>query len=543
MRRLALLAVCVPLLLGAGGKSAAFSYGWNLKPVSGNQKWLRVYVEGEGSTKAFAVRGVDFTISEITSVRTSGGPEPSCGVSGTPATFRCDGPISGGMSVFVRMGVTGSGGTYEIGFQVGNAPLVFQRQTQGPPFLPMQASLSSLSATKQRVTFAGSGHRFEDFEILPFGYRITRVTKLTVNGASQGSCKTEGSGIDCSLNFPSGAKGVVEFETAAGARNVAGLRDDIPREIAEALLHGPDGTADELLEPRYDLEVRITPKTSTGKLVNGAVRFSSIVEVTNVAKAPAKDSPATTVTLNPSHSSLAPRVRLGCGSLTCNVVPLAPGQSQQFPILLLAKGLKVGGTVKLSATVPCSAEEPSCQNNHYPQRGPLATLRVPGSSGGGGGDEGGRKGRLTRAQYRIQLEESLKALTILKESETDLKVTTDEMAADMGVATIFTKNPVIAPLTAISKFFSAQFAKKANEIDKDIKKIDGILKGGKTLQSTTGGGNPPYTQVAQPWNITPPTISPGPGASADVAAALNDLDLHTERQGRMRRPLRSPCRG
>ena len=89
-------AACAALLSGAAGSARAQGGAdWTLRPVADGQKWLRVDVSGD-TLYGFRVRGTDFAVTGIKSVRASGGPTPQCSISGTPATLSCDGELPGG---------------------------------------------------------------------------------------------------------------------------------------------------------------------------------------------------------------------------------------------------------------------------------------------------------------------------------------------------------------------------------------------------------------------------------------------------------------
>ena len=106
-----LVAFLCAVVLGGSADSARTQGGaaWTLSPVADGQKFLRVEVEGD-TLYGFRLRGTDFTVTGINSVRASGGATPQCTVSGSPATLACDGALVGGISVFVQLLTSGAGG-------------------------------------------------------------------------------------------------------------------------------------------------------------------------------------------------------------------------------------------------------------------------------------------------------------------------------------------------------------------------------------------------------------------------------------------------
>jgi hypothetical protein len=204
-----LLALICAAVLGGSADPARTQGGadWTLRPVATGQKWLRVNVEGD-MLYGFRLSGTDFTATAVKSVRASGGPTPACSVSGAPATLDCDGELPGGISVFVQLAVSGSGGAYELGFlfKPGDTNLLMIPSNQAAPPVPIGGSLGFTSASTGRVTIQNPGktRSFQQLEVAPIGFRATNV--LTPDCGI-----TEGGGIACQGNLGPRRTAVIEF--------------------------------------------------------------------------------------------------------------------------------------------------------------------------------------------------------------------------------------------------------------------------------------------------------------------------------------------
>ncbi|MBA3718087.1 MAG: hypothetical protein H0W87_07675, partial [Actinobacteria bacterium] len=209
-------AAACAVMLGGSAHSARSQGGaaWNLKPVADAQKWLRVDVEGD-TLYGFRVRGTDFTVTGIKSVRASGGPAPQCSVTGTPATLACDGELPGGISVFVQLTTSGAGGAYDFAllFEPGDTNLFYVPSNQTAAPVPLAGSLGMTSPTEGRVTILNvSRVSFQQLEVAPIGFRVRSVS-------TQDCGTTEGGGIACQGNLGPGSRAVIQFvtEPLAGA--------------------------------------------------------------------------------------------------------------------------------------------------------------------------------------------------------------------------------------------------------------------------------------------------------------------------------------
>jgi len=200
-------AVCA-VVLGGSANSAHTQGGadWTLRPVAAGQKWLRVNVQGD-TLYGFRVRGTDFAVTGIKSVRASGGPTPQCSVSGTPATLACDGDLPGGISVFVQLTTAGAGGSYDFAllFSPGDTNLFYVPSNQKAPPVLIGGSLGMTSATEGRVTILNASEStFQQLEVAPIGFRVANVK-------TQDCGVTEGGGIACQGTLRPHESAVIQF--------------------------------------------------------------------------------------------------------------------------------------------------------------------------------------------------------------------------------------------------------------------------------------------------------------------------------------------
>jgi hypothetical protein len=206
-------------VLGGSANSARTDGGaaWSVKPVSSTEKWLRVEVEGD-SLYGFRVRGTDFTVTGIKSVRASGGPPPSCTVAGGAATLSCDGELPGGISVFVNFTVSGSGGAYDFAllFTPDDSTLFFVPSREGPPPARLGGSFGKTSETTGRVTIRNASKTsFNRLEVEPVGFFIRSVTRFSIGkgNRAQDCAVTEGGGAACQGALGPGQTAVISFRT------------------------------------------------------------------------------------------------------------------------------------------------------------------------------------------------------------------------------------------------------------------------------------------------------------------------------------------
>ncbi len=203
-----LIAIACAVVVGGSADSARTQggAGWSLKPVADGQKWLRVEVSGD-TLYGLRLRGTDFTVTGIKTVRASGGPTPHCSISGSPATLVCDGELPGGISVFVQLATSGSGGAYEFAllFQPGDTDLFYIPSNQQAPPAPLGGSLGRTQNGGGRVTISNPGTAsFQQFEVAPIGFRVSGVTTTDCG-------VTEGGGIACQRPLGPGKTAVVRF--------------------------------------------------------------------------------------------------------------------------------------------------------------------------------------------------------------------------------------------------------------------------------------------------------------------------------------------
>jgi len=231
----------------SSGTARELGVGATVKPVSPTEKWIRVSAADGDSLDLFAVRGVDFSIARVVSVRASGVPAPACTVTGSPATLTCVGHVRSGASVFVVVTATGTGGSFLFArasaggaIDLANAPTA----SQGPSILPIGARMTRRDGTKT-VIFSGQT-TFQEVEILPTSaYRVGRVTAIAVAGKARPlrACRREGDGLDCLLIVPTGALGKISFTAPrTNARTIYGLPG--PKDSVEIVLHTDGQVAD-----------------------------------------------------------------------------------------------------------------------------------------------------------------------------------------------------------------------------------------------------------------------------------------------------------
>ena len=207
-----LVAFLCAVVLGGSADSARTQGGaaWTLSPVADGQKLLRVDVEGD-TLYGFRLRGTDFTVTGIKSVRASGGATPQCTVSGTPATLACDGDLVGGISVFVQLTTSGGGNAYDFAFLFApgdTSPLYVPSHETAPP-VTIGGSLGMTSATTGRVTIRNlSQTTLQGLEVAPIGFSVTSV-------ATRDCGLTEGGGIACNHPLDSGQTAAIRFATTS----------------------------------------------------------------------------------------------------------------------------------------------------------------------------------------------------------------------------------------------------------------------------------------------------------------------------------------
>jgi hypothetical protein len=224
----------------SSGSARTIGVSAAVKPISATEKWVRVSVSGGDSLDLFALQGVDFSIVRVASVRASGVPAPACTVTGVPATLTCVGHVRSGASVFVNVGTTGAGGSFQFARTSAGGTLdltTAPAALQGSSLLPIAARMTRRDGTKT-VIFSGQ-RTFQEVEILPTSaFRVGRVTSFTVAGKARPlrSCRREGDGLDCRLVVPTGSIGKISFTAPrTNARTIYGLPG--PKDSVEIVLH------------------------------------------------------------------------------------------------------------------------------------------------------------------------------------------------------------------------------------------------------------------------------------------------------------------
>ena len=207
-----LLVIACAAALGGSADSARTQGGaaWTLTPVAEGQKLLRVDVSGD-TLYGFRVDPTNFTLTAVKSVRASGGPAPQCSLAGSPATLACDGALPGGISVFVQLTTSGSGGAYEFAllFSPGDTNPLYVPSNQTAPPVPLGGEIGKTSAEGGRVLIQNPNSRasFQQFEIKPVGPPFTSVE-------TPDCAVTEGGGIACQGSLRPGRTLAVEFRMA-----------------------------------------------------------------------------------------------------------------------------------------------------------------------------------------------------------------------------------------------------------------------------------------------------------------------------------------
>jgi hypothetical protein len=190
-------------------------------------------------------------------------------VSGTPTTLACDGELPGGISVFVQLAVSGTGGAYDFGFlfQPGDTnPLLIPSNQTAPP-VPIGGSLGFTSASTGRVTIQNpnKGRSFQQFEVAPIGFRVTSVS-------TPDCAVTEGAGIACQGELRPRGTFVVRLDTEPVSGSPAAVLVAKGTDKGFAFVQGGD--------PCPDLEANVARLQA-----EAAVLRSHIAAMTKVRKA------------------------------------------------------------------------------------------------------------------------------------------------------------------------------------------------------------------------------------------------------------------
>ena len=246
------VAIVCAVVLGGSANSARTDGGaaWTMQPVSVNQKWLRVSVQGE-PLYGFHVRGTDFALTAIKRVLVSGGPAPSCAIRGTTqTTLECDGELPGGTSVFVNLEFATTGGVpahnYEIAllFQPGDTNLLFVPASERSAPLRLGGTFGETSVSTGRITVHNpSTLSFRPIEVAPVGFRVTGISRVAIGTRNiTPDCGiTEGGGVACQGPLGPGKTATLTFSTGSfGAQpSVVLLAGDGPSAFVVAAAGNP----------------------------------------------------------------------------------------------------------------------------------------------------------------------------------------------------------------------------------------------------------------------------------------------------------------
>jgi hypothetical protein len=352
---------------GAGARTRSVEYSWTLTPVSATAKWVRVVnTDEENPIRSLSLRGEDFIIRSVTTVRASGGTVSNCRVSTEARTFGvayCDVNLPPGANLILVVQTTGTGGLYDIAASDSTDPstLVETQDLQTDPFLPTDASLTTAGTSTRRVTFTSKGNSYGELEVLPFGFTITKVLSITPAGSS---CEQEGAGIDCETNLPANGSGTVTFETTGATGSPT----------AEILLSGDDGVGDQYVTQTagasvtYDLVASAQPTILSYRVGQKVSALPISFTVSNAATAAGPSSAAVaTVKISGTSASTVFGSRISCGGGKLTVQALAPGKSNKVCSLRLTTSKRFArapGRIVIDFAVACAAKaETNCANN------------------------------------------------------------------------------------------------------------------------------------------------------------------------------------
>ena len=293
LRRCALVflfLVVLALPAGANGRTTEVAFGWAVAYLPGGQEWIR-FTNTDDATpiRLASVHGLSFNITSVVSVRASGAQTPSCTVSTAPTSFDylyCNGelpPIRRCSSSSARAAAA----------TTSRSPRPTRstraRSNTRPTPISVRSFLSRPGLTKtpttEQVSFTSGGHAYDEIEILPHGFTITKVNSIAPAGSE---CDLEGPGLDCTVALPANATGTVTFETS-------GATSGTP--TADVIMSGEDGSGNAFVTQTqgpaatYDLLTKARPSVVTykrgQKLATHPIRFT----VTNAGNATIASSP------------------------------------------------------------------------------------------------------------------------------------------------------------------------------------------------------------------------------------------------------------
>jgi len=369
LRRSALAVLFVAVLAlpaAANGRTTDVAFGWAVASLPGSQEWIRITnTDDENSIRLASVHGISFNITSVVSVRASGAETPTCTVSTAPTSFDylyCNGNLPPDSTLLVVVGISGSGHDFEIAASdaVDPSTLEYAPDTDLGSLLPVTANLVK-TPTTQQVTFTSGGHPYDEIEVLPHGFAITKVDSITPAGSE---CDLAGAGIDCTVALPANATGTITFESS-------GATSGTP--TADVILSGDDGFGNAFVTQTqgpaatYDLITKAQPSVVTykrgQKLAAHPIRFT----VTNAGSSTIASSPVTvTQTVSGSPATKLLRAKLSCQPKIRTTPSLQPGKSATACTLALAPTRPIArnaGKLNVTVAVACTAPETSCANN------------------------------------------------------------------------------------------------------------------------------------------------------------------------------------
>jgi hypothetical protein len=344
-------------------RSAEVEIGWQIASITATSKWIRVTnTDDANRIRTLAVHGFGFNITAITAMRVTGGPAPSCSVSTAPTTFDylfCSGDLPPDSTLLLNVTTNGTGNDYEIAATDSFDPnsLLYVPDTLIGELLPATATFQSLGTTNlAQVTVTAGANAFDEVEVLPYGTSITKVTAAPAGA----ECDVVGNGMDCGIDLAAHASATITVETEGKTGTPS----------ADVILSGDDGVADAYVQqtvgatPKYDLAVSAAPGTVAYKRGQKLGARKIHFTVANAASAGIASN-ASTVTLKTTGSA----AKVLGATVACSarsVAPLAPGKSETACAVTFKPGTARAlrpGTLTLTVSVACSANETSCKNN------------------------------------------------------------------------------------------------------------------------------------------------------------------------------------
>ena len=356
-----LVVLAVPA--GANGRTTDVAFGWAVADLPGGQKWIRVTnTDDETPIRLVSVHGISFNITSVVSVRASGAQTPSCAVSTAPATFQylyCNGELPPiphcSSSSAPRAAATTSKSPRPTRSTRARS---IAPDTDIGPLLPVTASLTKTPTTEQ-VSFTSGGHAYDEIEILPHGFTITKVNSIAPAGSE---CDLEGPGLDCTVALPANATGTVTFETS-------GATSGTP--TADVIMSGEDGSGNAFVTQTQGPGNIRPPHQGAAERRHLQARTETRHPSDSVHRDERRQrdnhgSPATVTQTIAGNATKLLRARLSCQPKIRTAPSLAPGKSAAACTLALAPTRPIArqaGRLSVTVAVACTAPETSCANN------------------------------------------------------------------------------------------------------------------------------------------------------------------------------------